>query len=409
MIRTEAEPSSADSLLIPEHGVLLHIGPPKTGTTTLQDALARARSRLPEYGVVYPGTEPAHLLASQYATGASLPAATRARWQRLVRQTRDASRTSRAIVSSEFFAEADDAAAASIVEQLGGSRVHVLVTLRPLVKILPSAWQQYVRNRQRRPYRRWLDGTLNRPPDRQPNPSFWRRHSHDRLVERWASIVGPASVTVVVLAETEPDVALRTCERLVGLPAGLLEPDLDRANRSLTFAEIELVRRLNVEFHRRGWSRQAYEDIVQRGLVKRMQASREPAPDEPRIGTPPWALDRAAAIGSAAAERIGASGVRVVGDLASLGTRPHPGPGRPPGPGGGRAPRVLPLGAASEAVLGTILSGGFPKRGRRSQESGAADTGEGFEPGLTAFTSAELATVLGRRAWRRLRSLARIP
>jgi hypothetical protein len=25
-----------------------------------------------------------------------------------------------------------------------------------------------------------------------PNPSFWRRHRHDRLVERWVRVVGPS-------------------------------------------------------------------------------------------------------------------------------------------------------------------------------------------------------------------------
>ncbi|MEU1267246.1 hypothetical protein [Streptomyces sp. NPDC005799] len=40
-----------------------------------------------------------------------------------------------------FFADAeDDATAARIVEQLGGDRVHVLVTLRLLAKIMPSRW-----------------------------------------------------------------------------------------------------------------------------------------------------------------------------------------------------------------------------------------------------------------------------
>jgi hypothetical protein len=43
--------------------------------------------------------------------------------------------------------------------------------------------------------------------------------------------------------------------------------------------------------------------------------------DDSSIVTPQWALDRAAEIGAAAAEKIAASGIRVVGDLSALGAR----------------------------------------------------------------------------------------
>jgi hypothetical protein len=45
---------------------------------------------------------------------------------------------------------------------------------------------------------------------------------------------------------------------------------------------------------------------------------RRPAPDEPRIETPQWALDRATEIAAEIVAGIRASGVRVVGDLDSL-------------------------------------------------------------------------------------------
>src|SRR5699024_9968549 len=67
-------------------------------------------------------------------------------WQRLRKQV-GASGEQAPIISSEFFCEApDDDTVRRIVEDLGGSRVHVVVTLRPLTKILPAQWQQYVQN-----------------------------------------------------------------------------------------------------------------------------------------------------------------------------------------------------------------------------------------------------------------------
>ena len=79
-------------------------------------------------------------------------------WRKLARDVRGAA-SQRAVVSSEFFAGADQAAASRIIEDLGGEQVHVVVTLRPLARILPSQWQQYLQNGYCMPYLEWLDGS----------------------------------------------------------------------------------------------------------------------------------------------------------------------------------------------------------------------------------------------------------
>jgi hypothetical protein len=38
----------------------------------------------------------------------------------------------------------------------------VVVTLRPLARILPSQWQQYLQNGYCMPYLEWLDGILSK-------------------------------------------------------------------------------------------------------------------------------------------------------------------------------------------------------------------------------------------------------
>jgi hypothetical protein len=90
------------------------------------------------------------------------------------------------VLSSEFFAEADDATARRVIADLGGARVHVVVTLRSLTRILPSQWQQYLQNGFDFRYLEWLEGILSEPPQT-PTPGFWRRHRHDALVTRWAA------------------------------------------------------------------------------------------------------------------------------------------------------------------------------------------------------------------------------
>jgi hypothetical protein len=114
---------------------LLHIGPHKTGTTAIQGALHLARERLAAEGVVYPGRGRQPLWPILAVTGQPAlrggPRPEISYWDNLVREVRAAG-DQRVVLSSEFFAEADDAAARRVIADLGGARVHVVVTLRSL-------------------------------------------------------------------------------------------------------------------------------------------------------------------------------------------------------------------------------------------------------------------------------------
>jgi hypothetical protein len=362
-------------LLLAERTVLLHIGPYKTGTTALQGALKKARPAMAEHGVVYAGRERQHMNAALAVRGKNGlpgdPPPPISHWNRLVKQVNAAS-DKRVIVSSEFFTESTSEMARKIVEALGGQRVHILVTLRSLAKLLPSSWQQYVRNGQRASYDEWLDGMLRTPPYKKPTPSFWKRHHHDVLVERWASIVGPENLTVVVGDDADRKGLMRSVEQLVGLPAGLLVPEDGWTNRSLTLGEVELVRHLNIDFKQRGWPDTLYKRIVRSGVIQHMQMARRPGQDEPRITTPRWALERAAQIGAGAAEKISASGVRVVGDLSLLGALPD----QEPGDHVAAAEAVLPASVAAEAVVTTVLA----TESATSLEASASSTPAGQAP-----------------------------
>jgi hypothetical protein len=336
---------------------LLHIGPHKTGTTAVQSAFHLARARLAARGIVYPGRGQQPLWPILAVTGQPAllgePCPDIAHWKKLVRDV-DAAGDQHVVVSSEFLAEADDATIHRVIADLGGPRVHVVVTVRPLARILPSQWQQYLQNGYRMPYLEWLDGILSQPP-RTPTPGFWRRHRHDRLISRWLSAAGSHNLTVVVVDDSDRLMLLRTFEAMLGLPGGFLAPEAQAANRSLTLAEAETVRLLNDEFKRREWPSRSYARFIRYGVLGQMKA-RPPAPDEPRIATPPWALKRAAEIGAEMASNISALGVRVVGDISVLGAPAADAPQSladigPDGP-------LIPAGAAAAAVLGACMAGG---------------------------------------------------
>lgn len=367
---------------------LLHIGPHKTGTTAIQGALFAAKEVLPQYGVEFPAHSRHPMEAALAACarpammGDTVP--TDKHWTRLLAQVR-ASGDRTSVVSSEFFADAaDDATVERIVEQLGGDRVHVLVTVRPLAKIMPSQWQQYVQNGLRMGYEDWLEHMLRKPPYEKPNPSFWRRHRHDRLVERWARAVGPERVTVVVVDDRDRGGLLRTFEALLGLPDGLLQPVPDTANRSLTLAETEMLRNLNVEFRGNGLPDELYSKLVRNGAVMHMKNACSPTQQDVKITTPRWAVEAAAGIGAEMAEGIGRAGVRVIGDPALLSAVPHQ--AEPAAEEARIAPEV-----AAQALYGALAAAAsVPARPTQARS-------------VHQTPSKELVRVLGHRCLKRLR------
>jgi hypothetical protein len=382
-----------DDLLLNAGTRLLHIGPHKTGTTTVQAAFAAAGDRLAEHGVRYYGEMPGvrHLRAALAVTGRrallgeSQPDLTN--WTRLVDEVATAG-DDRVLISSEFFADADSATARRVVRALGDERVHVLVTLRPLARIVASQWQQYVQNGMRTPYEEWLEGMLCKPPYTSPTPTFWQRHRHDELIARWAAAAAPDRTTVVVADGHDPVMLLHTFEALVGLPDGFLAPEEGTRNRALTNGEVELVRLLNREFQHRDWPEDVYARFVREGAVRAMKAEHTPAPDEPPIVTPRWALDRITEIDTNAASAIVASGVRVVGDITSLGSAPR----QDEAATGARQPATVSADAAARAVFGVIAAA----------SNGGAKANGSSDRLVRDVTARELLHILLERGRRRL-------
>jgi hypothetical protein len=315
--------TQAEVAPLPTGTRLLHIGPHKTGTTALQSAFHTHRRELEAQGVHYtgPNRQPmgaAHALTgtpSPYADGKAPP---RSRWTDLVREVNGAS-APRVVISSEGFADADDATIRTVVRDLGRG-VNVVLTLRPLASILPSQWQQYVQNGMTLAYEDWLDAMLRQPPG-SVSPTFWRRHRHHELVRRWAAAAGPERVTVVIGDEGDHGRQLRVFEQLLGLRDGTLVPEPSLANRSLTLPEVEAVRAFNAAFRAEGLGMQLHTKVIRFGGAELLK-QRMPPPAEPRIATPPWAIKRASAVTREIVDGIAASGVHVVGNLGALASTP---------------------------------------------------------------------------------------
>ncbi len=356
----DATPATSTAPL-PEGTRLIHVGPHKTGTTSIQGAMWTARAELLRQGVRLAGRSANPAAAARAVTGRPTPYADdgstpkAAHWEQLRRQITTATEP-RVVVSSEMFAWAQPDVVRRIVDELDAERVHVAITLRPIAKVMPSLWQQDVQAGIVTPFDDWVRGALETPPSNETK-GFWFLQRHDELVRRWADVVGPDRVTAVVVDERDHGFLMRTFESLLGLREGTLVPQRDTMNRSLTWPEAEAVRAFNEQFWAQHLTRGLHARLLRFGAAQQMKR-RDPSPDEAKIVLPAWAAEPVTTIQREIVGGIRASGVRVIGDLDRLTDAPDT--AAAPGPAGiAVAPEI-----AAALAIGIVVASGEARRAK---------------------------------------------
>ena len=317
-------------------------------------------------------------------------------------------------ISSEFFAGADDVQAARIIRELGGDRVHVALTLRPVSRILASRWQQNVQEGARYSFDQWLHWVFEQPSEGS-GATFWSRQRHDRLAARWASIVGPERLSVVMVDEQNKSAIFQAFEELLGLQDGTLKPQNDTENRSMTAEEIELIRALNEQFAEAGITRPLLYKMITRGTALYMK-DRTIGPNEPKQQPPSWAVNRADLVGWESAAAIRALGVQVIGNLDALGGTTPQGDAAAQIPplattaanASSAAARQVPEEVATRAAMGMLFASGAA----REDGSGRPGVDVRVEPqALQRVHTIDLLRVLAQRllwlATSRIRKITR--
>lgn len=302
-----------DELLLPPGSRLVHIGPHKTGTTAIQAAFHASRERIVAHGVHYAGRRPQAYLPALALTGRPGQRGTGAvatdAWDELVAEI-DGYGEDRVVLSSESFSNAEAASIARLRDDLGAERTHVVTMIRRYDKLLPSLWQQRIVGGADKSWASFAERVLSRP-----RHAFWRHFGFAAMAQRWAEVLGPDRVSVVVVDDHDRGWLPRVMERMVGLPEGTLVPGegaLD-VNRSLTWAEAEMLRAVNRQFNTRPWSDAAIRYYIRFGVknaLKPFDIDRA----EGRAEMPAELLDIAADLTQQHWVTLLDLGVRVVGE-----------------------------------------------------------------------------------------------
>jgi hypothetical protein len=337
----------------PPARVILHIGEPKTGTTSLQQIMWRNRSELAAQGVVLPGHHPQdHFRASQDLRGiqklASDPAGSwTGEWEILARQAQQAPRV--AVISHELFSAADEEQVDHAVRSLLPAEVHVALTVRDMATLLPAEWQETIKHRNTRGWEDWLADVIDTESvsDDRRQYWFWRVHDTLAILELWSRHVPAERVHVIMTPPRGSDQRLlwQRFAALLGVDPDSVDTSRARPNASLGMPETEFLRRLNqalpAEVPDWFYMWNVKEAVAHTALAARPADARLVLPAE-REG---WAKEQADALVAG----LRGSGHDVIGDLDELLPRPpvepHSSPGSQP------ADRVLDAAVDAAAAL----------------------------------------------------------
>jgi hypothetical protein len=304
--------------------LIVHAGFHKTGTTALQSALFANINELVKFGIEYPQVGgKAHHKAIYSLMGKTWGwedrggvTATDKKWKNLIRQVGKINKT--ALISSEFLCELNEEQITKFRNELNVADTHIYFTIRPLLKIIPSAYQQHLKIGIKSDYEKWLHSILDEPGVSTITPSFWVRHTHAKVISKWIAEFGADRVTLIVVDEAQPDVMYDTFSELLGLPAKFLKKQENQdSNRSLSLNEITMLNRINRQYpKRRSWH--DYETFIRNGAIKYLTNKVEPAQDDLRLLTPQWAVDKAKEISANSVADIKKLGIHIIGDLDSF-------------------------------------------------------------------------------------------
>jgi len=323
--------------------IVLHIGTMKSGTTYLQHGLLSQLSQLAENGWLYPMQfAPArgainHERAIYGLVGNHIPwvdSATAQRmapqWQKLI--TEISTTNSNVLLSAEAVAVMMEDGIEKLLSALPVRDIEVVLTARDLARVLPSSWQQSVRNGRPYGYEEYFDRIKRAkelPINESVGSNFWRSYQLSDVVLRWQKFIPLANISIVTVpTKLSSDSLWARFVNAVNLPLETIEPIFDdkKAHTSITWPEAEVLTQLNQKWAKQGKPKKAQDQlrrrIVQEGFQHRANRGQAIAL------TAPW-LSLAQQWAAQDVEQLLQIGVRIQGNINELLTAAELAPAQP--------------------------------------------------------------------------------
>ena len=320
--------------------VILHVGTPKTGTSYLQDVLFKNKRLLGEHGILYAADRfDAQFLAAldlMRLPWGGLEREAVGAWDRLAEQVRGWSGET-AVISHEILAAASRSQVGRALSSLGhdrhgrGVEVHLVLSVRDLVRQIPAEWQENVKHRSAMSYARFLARITDPSRNSRVASWFWSVQEVPEILDRWGADLPPERIHLVTVPSPggAPDLLWKRFTQAFGLEGIDLALEDERVNPSLGVPETALIRRINRSANR------VLEPADYRPLVRELLAHQTLSLRvlSPRLALPPehvaWVQEREAAF----VAEIDRRGYDVIGDLHDLrgnaGLHPYVDPDRP--------------------------------------------------------------------------------
>lgn len=313
--------------------LVIHAGFLKTGTTALQASMNLKHKALLEQGVLYPrvvnprvAVEADHHFAALALIGKPEgwrdeesesdfePIET---WNSLCKKLNAYKGTS--VFSSEMLSELLVPQIQKINAETKAEEKDVVFSIRPLVKILPSAYQQKIKFGQIKvSYEKWLEQVFDPSRESSAAKQFWLRHDYPVVLSRWIEVFGKDHVLLVVADENNREFLFHTFNQILHLKPNTLKQFKNiGTNRSLTLDEGALLMEVNRLFRKyRDWT--DYKIFVREGAAKFLTDSESKNPEAKKLVTPQWAIDAAKEITLKHIQEIKNLGIKIEGDIDSL-------------------------------------------------------------------------------------------
>jgi hypothetical protein len=298
--------------------VFLHIGTPKSGTSYLQDRFAKNRDAIAKAGLTYLPTrtgdhfEAALDLIEERWAGQREVA--RGQWPALVAEARRTSGD--VLISHEILAAATPEQVDRAMSAFEEDEVHVVLTARDLARQIPAEWQELVKHRSRKSFKKFMVEIVQA---RRTGSVlwFWRVQSIPDVLTRWGNGLPPDRIHVVTVPPKggPPDELWKRFTGVVGIDPAAGPEESDNFNASLGVAEVSLVRRLNTLLGPKRIPRSVYIDLVRDVVVRGSLAER---PDQIPVVVPEGRWPFVDTVTTEWLEWLEGSGVDLVGDLADL-------------------------------------------------------------------------------------------